>query len=311
MKQRISSQPGHAKILLCCCVFAACGGDRHTARQGNATNDGGALFGPPLMHSPPGGRSGDDAAIDAGRHADASAARGEHDAAYPLDAASQFDAGSEPDRNDVTPGAICDRLATIQCAGQAACCTDPAQDFETCLDVTSKGCREDAMLDALAAQSATGFDAERARAMLDKFEDLSSRCDVDLKAYAESFQGIRSILTGTVEPGGVCTPSNALDNTMVGAALGSCAQADAYACLPAVIGAWTCKPHAAAGGACFTDANCMADLWCDNDSLALSGGSCRPRKPVGASCVHSHECESLAREGSVCVAASAQTVYCL
>jgi hypothetical protein len=229
-----------------------------------------------------------------------------------------FDAGTEPGRNAIKAGGFCERLATIQCAGELSCCSNPGRDYAACKQEMLTGCTTGTMLDAIAAQSITAFDAAQARVVLDKLEGYAGKCDPEFVPYSDSYQGLRSIFNGTVAPGGSCKAANSLDQTSVAAALASCMNIQGYACLPALVGDWTCAPLAAVGGKCFTDVNCMPKIFCNNPNLDLAGATCVARKPMGASCEHSVECESLlcrlpmpTSTAKVCVAQTQQTVYCL
>jgi hypothetical protein len=221
-----------------------------------------------------------------------------------------FDAGVEDDRNAVMPGNICDRLATIQCAGEAACCDNPGRNYATCKTTMKQGCDTELMADQIAAAPEASFDAAQARTVFTEIERRASECDPSIAAYGIAFDGLRSIFRGTRAPDTSCTPANPLDRAMAGAALTSCTNADMFACLPSAI-SWRCAPHAGANGPCFTDNNCNPGLYCDNPDLSVLGGDCLARKAVGASCSLPLECESLFCKGGKCVAADQQAAYCL
>lgn len=226
------------------------------------------------------------------------------------DGGSVFDAGVEPDRNAVTPGVICDRLATIQCAGEAACCDAPGRDFDTCKRAQLSDCDTMTMADDVAADPVTAFDAAQAMVVFAELERLASICDPAFAAFGESFDGLRSMFRGTVAASGDCRPNSVLDKAMAGAALASCTDHRSQACMPSLT-SWRCQPHSAAGGECFSDVNCAAGLFCDNPNFSLSGAECMPRKAIGQSCSLANECESLFCEGGMCVVADAQVAYCL
>lgn len=195
-----------------------------------------------------------------------------------------FDAGTDPGRNAVTPGMICDRLASIQCAGEAACCSNPGRDFASCKQTMMAGCSSQYMADSIAGQPAAGFDAAQAQMVFAHFEDLASQCDSSIAAFAESPQGLRSVFKGTVAPMKSCRPASVTDMAMAGGALAACTNGDSYACMPSLV-TWICNPRAAAGGQCFTDINCKQGLFCNNPKLDIAGSTCMPRKQAGTSCI--------------------------
>jgi hypothetical protein len=224
-------------------------------------------------------------------------------------AAPMFNAGSDPNRNAVMPGTICSRLAVIQCAGEAFCCTNPGRDIPTCEQEMRSSCDQDAMVDDIAADSGTAFDAARAQMVFTELERLASLCDPTIAAYGESVDGLRSLFAGTVAPDGDCRPANPLNKTMAAAALASCTNRETHACVPSLTD-WRCSAHVGAGGHCFSDFNCQAGLFCDNPNFSVSGSDCAQRKAVGASCGLDNECQSLFCRGGSCVAADVQTAFC-
>jgi hypothetical protein len=222
----------------------------------------------------------------------------------------EFDAGSDPNRNAVVAGSICQRLAEIQCAGQAYCCDNPAMDVDGCRQTTQSTCQTMAMADAIAGDPVSGFDPARAMIVFTELERLASTCDPAIAAYAESLDGIRSMFLGTRAARADCKPQSVLNRLQAAAALASCQDHRSQACLPSLT-TWSCTAHAAQGGRCFTDVNCTAGLYCDNPNLSVSGGNCMQRKALGSPCELPNECESLYCVGQHCVAADQQTAYCL
>jgi len=220
-----------------------------------------------------------------------------------------FDAGSDPDRNEVVAGELCDRLAVIQCAAEGACCKRPGRDFATCVDALAGACSGELLFDDIAAEPSAGFDAERARAMLDEFERRASQCDPSIASFGESQAGLRSMFRGTIEPGASCRPSNLLNQAMIGAALSACTMPEDQACLPSET-SWQCSARSGAGGACFTDVNCKPGYSCPNTGLGLSGASCVARKADGEACAAESDCKSLYCVGARCVPADQQLAYC-
>jgi hypothetical protein len=222
-----------------------------------------------------------------------------------------FDAGTDPNRNAVMPGDICDRLATIQCAGEAACCTNPGRDQATCKKALMGSCTDQAMADQIAGQPAAAFDPAQAKVVFSEIEKLASTCDPTIVAYADSETGIRTIFKGTTAPGASCRPTNPLDMSMAGGALAACKMGDSYACLPSAV-EWLCSARAAAGGRCFSDANCKTGLYCNNPNLSITANSsCMTRKADGSACMQANECVSLFCVASKCVPADQQTAYCV
>jgi hypothetical protein len=220
-----------------------------------------------------------------------------------------FDAGTDPDRNSVVAGQLCDRLATIQCAGEAACCSNPGRDFAACKDVSVNACSADLLFDQIAMQASAGFSAERAHSVFEHLEQLAAQCDPGVAAFGESQEGLRSIFLGTVPSGGDCRPNNILSKPQGGAALASCMVSATEACLPTAV-SWMCKQRQGAGGACFTDINCIAGFYCPNPDLDLGGANCLQRKMDGTSCAAANECQSLFCSKGTCVPASKEVAYC-
>jgi hypothetical protein len=224
-----------------------------------------------------------------------------------------FDAGSAEDRNAVTPGKICDRLATILCASEAACCDKPGRDFATCKTAINKSCTDDLMFDSIAGQKAAGFDAAQAKVVFTELERLASTCDLSIADYSEGKDGLRTIFKGTIAPGADCTPVNGTDKAMAGGALASCTMNNDYACLPAVPPLpWKCSDRGSKDQSCFSDVNCKEGLFCDNPDLTVNLKSkCMARKAEAASCKTANECETLLCKGGKCVAKEQQNAYCL
>jgi len=213
--------------------------------------------------------------------------------------------------NDVGPDGICERIAAIQCAAQEACCTAPAMDVAACMSELLGGCSD---LEAVAAEEIVGFDRAAVRAALDELERRAGACDPALASWAITAEGFASSFTGTRGEGEDCTPEGGAgtsDVNAVGAALASCSNVETTACLPTET-TWTCKPRAAAGGACFTDLNCVDGLFCDKtDAQTAYDGVCAARKGAGSECFDANECTSFVCKDDVCAADNdAQAVYC-
>jgi hypothetical protein len=227
---------------------------------------------------------------------------------------SGFDAGTDPNRNKVTAGSICQRVAEIQCAGEAFCCSMPMEQLADCETAQKMACSQTLSLDVVAMDPVTGFDMAKASAALEKFENLASKCDTTISAFGISLDGFRGIAAGTVAAGGTCNPSSTASNKVAAsaAALVSCTDAANNSCLPAPTGMdWKCAPRADAAGKCFSDANCKDGMFCDNPNLDPAGGPCTMRKAAGADCMASNECSSLACVDGKCVTQTKDTAYCL
>jgi hypothetical protein len=228
----------------------------------------------------------------------------------PTGGAGPFDAGNAPDRNAVTPGRICRRLAEINCEAERFCCDAPPRDKASCLTAFEMDCTGGGMADRIAAQPEARFDAVQAERVFGEIERLASTCELNVKAFGGSAAGLRSMFTGSIEAGGDCTPLLVFDLVQAAAALVACLVPEQQACLPSLVEAWRCTPIADEGGACFVDNNCKPGLYCNNPQLNLAGGQCMPRRELGASCTLDTECLSLFCAGGACVPAERQVVYC-
>lgn len=217
----------------------------------------------------------------------------------------------DPNHNKVSPGGLGQRLAEIQCAGEAKCCPSPGRDVTACI-TAQKAFWTTAMIDSIAADPAAGFDATRAQAAFNEFERLATACDTSIAAYAASPDGLRGIAQGTVATGGTCNPPpGSADPVKIGVALASCKGPAAQACVPAATGDWKCTALADSGGACYTDVNCKVGLFCDNPNLDIAGATCKPRKAAAAPCTLPNECDSFSCKNGTCAAKSVEAAYCL
>lgn len=224
-----------------------------------------------------------------------------------------FDAGSDPARNMVQAGAVCARLAQIQCAGEAFCCENPGRTVAQCETTSRQGCVSEAYLDMVTANPITSFDAAKAAEAFGKFEELASQCDTSIAEFGASATGLMSMLRGTLAPGKSCSPKG-FDKASAAASLAACTDAPTTACLPTSALLWTCTARGAAGATCFSDLNCQDGLHCPNPSL-LAGefgtAQCAPRKADGSPCAQPNECTSFACTGGTCQPPSAEAAYCL
>jgi len=226
--------------------------------------------------------------------------------------ANEFDAGSEPDRNEVVAGELCERIAIIQCAAEAHCCTTASRDFATCKMSALAACNGSLMLDTIAADARVGFDAAAASAAFMAYETKAAACDATLPSWAASNAGFMSSFTGTVAADGDCMPAGGLGGSLtdVFAALASCNRSAGLTCLPSS-SAWKCSAPSAMGGPCYSDFNCATGLYCEGAGSSDFDGTCAPIKQAGAACGLPTECASLVCTGGKCAAAGdGQAVFC-
>jgi hypothetical protein len=223
-----------------------------------------------------------------------------------------FDAGSEPDRNMVTPGEICDRLATIQCAGEQHCCSNPGRDFAACQSTASKRCTNNLKLDAVAMNPITGFDAAAASMAFEELEQRASTCDPKVAEWAVSAAGFVGAFRGTLAEGAACTPAGAAsfnpNDPAQLAALASCQDSANVVCLPS-LGVWTCTRRAPLDGSCVFDGNCQDGLYCADSGFVTD--QCKERLPVGAECSTANQCASFICKSAKCASPTAPNAYCL
>jgi hypothetical protein len=227
-------------------------------------------------------------------------------------AGDEFDAGSEPDRNMVSAGELCDRLSTIQCAAEAHCCDTASRDFAACKTANLTMCNGGLMLDTIAADPRVGFNEAAASASFMAYETKAKACDATLPSWAASNAGFMSSFTGTVAADGDCMPEGGLGGELaeVFAALASCDRAAGLACLPSST-AWKCSAPSPMGGPCYSDFNCATGLYCEGAGSSDFDGTCAPIKQAGAACGLPTECASLVCTGSKCGAAGDdQAVFC-
>jgi hypothetical protein len=222
-----------------------------------------------------------------------------------------FDAGTDANRNMVGPGALCARLAAIQCAAEVHCCTNPKHTRETCQTQSTMLCSANLYLDQIAMNAASGFDPAATASAFSKFEEKARQCDITVAAWAGSADGLLGMFKGTLPPGANCTPANRADLPMAAAALASCTGNSTSACLAnGVLGDWTCAPKNAAGGSCHTDLNCATGNYCAN--VGKTGfGKCAPLLALEAPCTEGNQCSSLSCSDGKCVPPGQQVAYCV
>ena len=227
-----------------------------------------------------------------------------------------FNAGSAPNRNEVRAGGICERISTIQCAGEQCCCDNPGRNFETCKQEMKSYCTDQLFIDAASQNPIVGYDEAFAETAFATYEEKAKLCDPGVASWGSSMDGLRGIFKGTVESGKSCRPPLSLGGIPTkdksAAALLSCKDAPNCACMTrGLIYDWTCDPPSSAGGGCFSDINCTDGLYCDNPNAVLAGSACKQRKAAGADCSLPNECESLMCKKDKCVPADRQAAYCL
>jgi hypothetical protein len=222
-----------------------------------------------------------------------------------------FDAGSDPNRNHVTAGMLCARLAVIDCAGEVHCCNNPGRTVDACRTDVMATCAK-GHFDEIAMNPITNFDATAASTSFTTLEDKASRCDPSVAAWGASMDGPRAILKGTVAANGNCKPTgNLMDEATAFAAMASCTNSNTTACLPkSALGSWTCAAKNAAGGSCASDNNCKDGTYCNLPANQFLG-HCAAHQAVGTSCSTPSQCESFYCKGGKCVAADQQVAYCL
>jgi hypothetical protein len=218
--------------------------------------------------------------------------------------------GDHPDRNKVQAGAVCDRLATIQCAAQDKCCFAPRTDYGTCWQDSFRICRTELYLDTITDNPATGFDPVAAEIAFTQFESLAINCDPGVTWFAASAEGLRTMLRGTRSSGDRCTPPIPIRLETAAGALASCNPS--APCLghgtPPI---WRCTAPSGAGGPCFSDLNCYDGLYCPQTDPAQFDLVCLARKPPGSPCSIGTECESLLCKNFTCAVLDQQTAFCL
>ena len=223
-----------------------------------------------------------------------------------------FDAGNDPNRNRVMPGRLCARLAEIECAAEQHCCNNPGRAVASCVSDLTRACGESLYLDQVANNRTSGWDQEATVTAYTELEKRASECDLSIPEWILSAQGVRSILRGTIAPGASCKPAGGLtDKAAQAAALMSCTGVGTTACLPrSLLGDWTCVGKNGSGGACVTEENCQAGLYCNNPQMMLNG-RCAARKALGDSCMVGTDCASFYCKSGRCVEPDAQVAFCL
>lgn len=227
-----------------------------------------------------------------------------------------FNPGTDPARNQIRPGEICQRVSELQCAAEAHCCSAPKQQAAGCVSQLVKSCNE-AFVDDIAKSERAGFNMAQAEQILNTLEMYSQTCDPQVTPWAASTAGLRAMVQGTIAANGSCMPMGLPGKLNYGIALASCAQATTTACLftgngpPAGPQSATCSPRADVGATCFVDPNCKDGLYCANSQMQYSSGKCQALKALGATCTLDTECATYSCRSAVCAAATVDVAYCL
>lgn len=230
----------------------------------------------------------------------------------------EFNAGTDPARNQVRAGEICARVAAIQCAAEAHCCTAPARTVDACTTQMSMACAMSGYLDDIAKNSVSGFNPALAEAGFNTLEEYAIACDPNVVLWLARPDALRAMFQGTVAPNGMCKPGGLLPSAgNYAAALASCTQPATHSCLftgdgpNAAPQTATCTPRGDVGAACFIDINCKDGLHCANPSMTYSGGKCAGLRQPGSECTLDTECASFTCRSAACVVATSQTAYCV
>jgi hypothetical protein len=278
--------------------------------SGGSSNDGTGGRPYPIAGGRPnsGGQSWGGTGGWGGHAATGGIAFGGADAAVLGAGGAPFDAGSELERNRVPAGRVCDRLTTIQCAGEEHCCPR-ARSFDACKQAMANLCTRSIYLDAISADPAIGYDIDRAQAAFTEFEKRASVCDLTIVGWALSTYGFRGVGRGTIPPGGACMGVDGGGPYDAIARVVACEKPEMYACLGAPGTPWTCSPRGITGSSCVTDMNCVDGFFCDY--TVTPRAQCAQKKPNGATCLSLLDCESWSCQSGVCTPPTAETTYCL
>ena len=227
--------------------------------------------------------------------------------------------GTSEDRNRVQAGDVCERISTIECAGEQRCCTEPGRDFEECVETMVEGCRITLQLDYMTAKPVTGFDAVRAETAIARFEQMAKECDPLVATIGEDPEGLRGMMQGSLAPDDSCFPPVSPANIFgayneAATYMAACSDPAKYACLPDSPFDWRCTERGGVGAFCFTDLNCQEGLYCpqEDPTMPQLGIECAEALPTGAECSFSNECTSLACVRGACAeAGDIQATFCL
>jgi hypothetical protein len=215
--------------------------------------------------------------------------------------------GAEPIPGDE----LCTRLVALECDQYARCCSiaPPELDVNACIDANLADCEEG--LGMLLADSRTSYDPVEAGRRFAVGAALSQDCSLDIAHWVGTREGLLGAFTGSIAPGGECTPRSDMDF----AAYLSCTGVE-NACTHSV-GRSICAARLGAGAGCALSGDCIDGLACVRTALLMpETWECGPRGAAGTGCYQSTDCESylcyvppMATIGT-CVGATQDTVYC-
>lgn len=208
--------------------------------------------------------------------------------------------------NRVTAAQWCGRLAQIQCAAEALCCTDTVHRFATVTECESSQrniCETNFRVATIGADARVAYSLDGAETSLTTFENMTLQCDVDAAAWGASPDGLITMFAGTRGSGQSCTPTSMTDF----AAGASCTRGST--CIPtsSLLLSWNCSARSGSGGPCFADVNCNPDLHCASPETR---STCVSNLNDGAGCSRATECTSLFCEGGACVPRTVNAGYC-
>lgn len=209
-------------------------------------------------------------------------------------------------------GPLCSRVAAVQCEGEQRCCGRTTRSRERCQAELAQACADNAFLDQIAANPASGYDARASDRAFTELARRTALCDPSVPQWAATDQGLRSMFRGTLSNAESCNPADGLtDLAGVATALTTCRTEEGLACLPSsgLFGTFSCAPKQAIGELCLTDDNCQSVDVCDNFGEPVVG-NCAARLPLGAACENSAQCVSLHCDDAVCAEITVDRVYC-
>lgn len=186
---------------------------------------------------------------------------------------------------------FCEVLTTATCRGALDCCSRPdGFTFEECAAVVGLTCTNN--LSPIVSDPRSGYSAVEAGVQLNRLRALTERCDPSLNAIFNDPNELISLLTGSVEVGGLCNaiiPENFDEGRLDLPRFYSCR--GAASCVPMASGEWRCQPAVGEGERCFGFGSCEAPLACIEVSDSRS--ECQARLGDDSACSADDQCESL------------------